>query len=79
MKFGKIDNLFIYRPTVQWFINDVEITSKMNEFQRTDDGETFKLTMSKVTTELDGKYKCIIKNDYGKVEDECTVTVNCKL
>lgn len=33
--------------------------------------------MTNVTTEMHGKYKCVIKNDYGKIEDECQVTVNC--
>lgn len=66
------------RATIQWFLNGVEITDKRNEFQRTSDEDTFKLILKDVTTEMDGKYKCIIKNDYGKIEDECTVTVNCK-
>lgn len=66
------------KATIQWFLNGCEITDKRNEFQRTNDDENFKLILNHVTTELDGKYKCIIKNDYGKIEDECTVTVNCK-
>lgn len=43
-----------------------------------DDGESYKLIFGEVTTDMHGKYKCIIKNDYGKIEDECNVTVNCK-
>ncbi|KAG4067668.1 hypothetical protein HA402_005440 [Bradysia odoriphaga] len=65
------------RASIQWFLNGVEITEKRNEFKKTDDGQTYKLIINTATTELDGKYSCIIKNDYGKIEDECKVTVNC--
>lgn len=56
----------------------MEISEKRTEFRQTDDGETYKLLLTNVTTDMHGKYSCVIKNDYGKIEDECTVTVNCK-
>lgn len=70
--------LHTFRASIQWFLNGVEITEKRNEFKKTDDGQTYKLIINTATTELDGKYSCVIKNDYGKIEDECKVTVNCK-
>lgn len=65
------------RPGIQWFIDGMEINEKRGEYKQSDDGETYKLSMTNVTTEMHGKYKCVIKNDYGKIEDECQVTVNC--
>lgn len=56
----------------------MEISEKRTEFKQSDDGETYKLLLTNVTTDMHGKYSCIIKNDYGKIEDECQVTVNCK-
>lgn len=58
-------------------MNGVEITESRKEFKKTDDGSSYKLIISSATVECDGKYSCVIKNDYGKIEDECTVTVNC--
>lgn len=63
---------------MQWFLDGLEISEKRTEFKQVDDGETYKLIFGEVTTDMHGKYKCIIKNDYGKIEDECNVTVNCK-
>lgn len=55
----------------------MEISEKRTEFKQFDDGETYKLSLTNVTTDMHGKYSCVIKNDYGKIEDECQVTVNC--
>lgn len=68
---------FQIRPGIQWFIDSEIISEKRTEYKQSDDGETYKLLMTNVTTEMHGKYKCVIKNDYGKIEDECQVTVNC--
>lgn len=65
------------RPSIKWYLDGIEITEKRTEFKQSDDGENFKLILSNVTTDMHGKYKCIIRNDYGKIEDECQVTVNC--
>lgn len=70
-------NIF-FRSSIQWYLNGVEITESRSEFKRTDDGSSYKLIISSATIECDGKYSCVIKNDYGKIEDECTVTVNCQ-
>lgn len=67
------------KPYITWFLDGMEITGNRKEFKQEDDGETYKLIMGDVTTDMHGKYKCVIKNDYGKIEDECSVTVNCEL
>lgn len=67
----------MYRSTIQWFLNGVEITEKRTEFSRSEDEFNYKLIIKEARTELDGKYSCVIKNDYGKIEDSCTVDVNC--
>lgn len=63
---------------MQWFLDGLEISSKRTEYKQVDDGESYRLIFGDVTTDMHGKYKCVIKNDYGKIEDECSVTVNCK-
>lgn len=63
---------------MQWFLDGVQISEKRTEYKQVDDGETFRLIFGEVTTDMHGKYKCVIKNDYGKIEDECNVTVNCQ-
>lgn len=70
--------VFLSRSSIKWFLNGVDISEKRNEFVQSDDGVNYKLLIKKATIELDGKYSCVIKNDYGKVEDECTVDVNCE-
>lgn len=68
----------LIRPAIKWFLDGMEISEKRTEFKQSDDGETYKLLLTNVTTDMHGKYSCIIKNDYGKIEDACQVTVNCK-
>lgn len=68
-----------YRPAVQWFLDGLEISERRTEYKQIDDGETYKLILGDVTTEMHGKYKCVVKNDYGKIEDECALTVQCML
>lgn len=69
---------FLNRPAIKWFLEGMEISEKRTEFKQSDDGETYKILLTNVTTDMHGKYSCVIKNDYGKIEDECQVTVNCK-
>lgn len=55
----------------------MEISEKRTEYKQLDDGENYRLIMGHVTTDMHGKYKCVIRNDYGTIEDECQVTVKC--
>lgn len=63
---------------MKWFLDGLEISEKRTEYKQVDDGETYKLIFGEVTTDMHGKYKCVIKNDYGTIDDGCQVTVNCK-
>ncbi|XP_034109415.1 obscurin isoform X3 [Drosophila albomicans] len=65
-------------PHIKWFIDGIEISEKRNEFRQVQDGNDFKLILTDVATNMQGNYCCKIMNDYGKLEDTCTVTVNCK-
>lgn len=66
------------KPHVKWFIDGIEIEEKRNEYRRQEDGNDYKLILKEVTTALQGSYSCVIMNDYGKLQNECKVTVNCK-
>ncbi|XP_043645488.1 obscurin isoform X5 [Drosophila teissieri] len=66
------------RPHAKWYIDGIEIDEKRNDFRHVEEGNDFKLIMNKVATNMQGNYTCKIMNDYGKLEDNCVVTVNCK-
>lgn len=66
------------RPKIRWFIDGIEIDEKRKDFRRIEDGDDFKLVMTEVNVGMQGTYSCVIMNDYGKIENECFVTVNCK-
>ncbi|XP_070068460.1 obscurin isoform X3 [Drosophila takahashii] len=66
------------RPHVKWYIDGIEIDEKRNDFRHVEEGNNFKLIMNQVATNMQGNYTCKIMNDYGKLEDNCVVTVNCK-
>ncbi|XP_016928763.3 obscurin isoform X6 [Drosophila suzukii] len=66
------------RPHVKWYIDGIEIDEKRNDFRHVEEGNDFKLIMNQVATNMQGNYTCKIMNDYGKLEDNCVVTVNCK-
>lgn len=66
------------RAGIKWYINGMEINETSTEYKKVDDGENYRLIFGSVTTDMHGKYKCVIRNDYGWIEDECDVVVNCK-
>lgn len=65
-------------PHVKWFIDGIEIAEKRNDFRQVQEGNDFKLVLTEVATNMQGNYCCKIMNDYGVLEDNCSVTVNCK-
>lgn len=66
------------RPSVQWFIGDVEITETKKEFTRVEEGDNYKLIIKEVKTELSGKYTCKLKNEYGANSSSSNLTVNSR-
>ncbi|KAK0180904.1 hypothetical protein PV327_003237 [Microctonus hyperodae] len=66
------------RPTLQWYINDVEITEEKNEFASTQDGDVHKLILSNVKIEHSGRYTCKLRNEYGKNASTSNLIVYCK-
>ncbi|XP_036332219.1 obscurin [Rhagoletis pomonella] len=65
-------------PKIQWYIDGIEIDEKRKEFRRVEENNVYKLVLKEVNTSMQGTYCCKIMNDYGKLENECIVTVNCK-
>ncbi|XP_067629054.1 obscurin isoform X3 [Eurosta solidaginis] len=65
-------------PKIQWYIDGIEIDEKRKDFRRIEENNVYKLVLKEVITSMDGTYCCRIMNDYGKLENECVVTVNCK-
>ncbi|XP_035730756.1 obscurin-like isoform X5 [Vespa mandarinia] len=57
------------KPSVQWFIDDVEITEKRTEYTRVEEGDRYKLVMKDVKAEMTGSYTCKVENEYG--ENKC--------
>ncbi|XP_076638516.1 obscurin isoform X8 [Colletes latitarsis] len=66
------------KPSVHWYIGDVEITEKRKEFTRTEDGDFYKLQISTAKTELKGTYTCMVKNEYGETKSSSTLTVKTR-
>ncbi|XP_044576089.1 obscurin isoform X6 [Cotesia glomerata] len=66
------------RPTLQWFINDIEITEEKTEFSKSQEGDIHTLKITDVKTEHSGRYTCKLKNQYGKNESSAALTVYCK-
>lgn len=66
------------RPTLQWFINDMEITEEKTEFSKSQEGDIHTLKITDVKTEHSGRYTCKLKNQYGKKESSAALTVYCR-
>lgn len=66
------------RPSLQWYINDVEITEAKTEFSTAQDGDTHRLIITDVKTEHSGRYTCKLRNEYGKNESSSSLSVYCK-
>ncbi|XP_012273370.1 obscurin isoform X3 [Orussus abietinus] len=66
------------KPTVRWFLGDVEITETRKEFTTTEEGDNYKLIISNVKRDLTGKYTCKVKNDFGAIETSSNLVVYTK-
>lgn len=66
------------KPSVQWFLGDVEITEKRTEYTRVEEGDNYKLIMKEVKTELKGHYTCKVQNEYGENSSSSNLTVNTR-
>ncbi|XP_020716206.1 obscurin isoform X3 [Ceratitis capitata] len=65
-------------PKITWYIDGIEIDEKRKDFRRIEENNSHKLVLKEVNTSMHGTYCCKIMNDYGRLENECIVTVNCK-
>ncbi|XP_066993446.2 obscurin isoform X3 [Anabrus simplex] len=66
------------KPSIKWYLNEVEITEKKTEYTRIEEGDDYKLIIKEVTIETSGKYTCKVTNEFGSSESSSTFTVNCK-
>lgn len=66
------------KPSVHWFLGDVEITEKRTEYTRVEEGDNYKLIMKEVKTELKGHYTCKVQNEYGENSSSSNLTVNTR-
>lgn len=66
------------RPHTKWFIDGIEIDENRNDCHQSIDGNNYKLVLNDVSVNSQGNYCCKIMNDYGILEDSCSVTVNCE-
>ncbi|XP_011878155.1 PREDICTED: muscle M-line assembly protein unc-89 isoform X5 [Vollenhovia emeryi] len=66
------------KPSVHWFLGDVEITEKRTEYTRVEEGDNYKLIIKEVKTELKGTYTCKVQNEYGENSSSSNLTVNTR-
>lgn len=66
------------KPSVHWFLGDVEITEKRTEYTRVEEGDNYKLVIKEVKTELRGSYTCKVQNEYGESASSSNLTVNTR-
>jgi hypothetical protein len=66
------------KPTVKWYLDEMEITETKTEFTRIESDDGAKLVIKEVTSELSGKYTCKLSNECGNAETSAKLTVNCK-
>lgn len=66
------------KPTIHWYIDSTEISSTNHNFKLQEEGDTYRMIINEVNTEIHGKYSCVIKNVYGTDESSASLTVQCK-
>ncbi|CAH1108368.1 unnamed protein product [Psylliodes chrysocephalus] len=65
------------KPTVKWYLDEVEIKETRTEFTRVEVDDGVKLVIKEVTSELSGQYTCKLSNECGGAETSAKLTVNC--
>jgi hypothetical protein len=65
------------QPTVTWLKNDKEITFD-KRVKSSFDGQQSSLTLTNLSPDDSGKYKCVVKNDLGSVVSSADVVVEKK-
>ncbi|CAH1180870.1 unnamed protein product [Phyllotreta striolata] len=65
------------KPTVKWYLDEVEIKETRTEFTRLEMDDGVKLVIKEVTSELSGQYTCKLSNECGGAETSAKLTVNC--
>ncbi|CAH1967608.1 unnamed protein product [Acanthoscelides obtectus] len=65
------------KPTVKWYLDEVEITETRSEFTRLESDDGVKLIIKEVSSELSGQYTCRLSNECGNAETSAKLTVNC--
>ncbi|CAL7949959.1 unnamed protein product [Xylocopa violacea] len=65
-------------PSIHWYIGDMEITEKRKEFIRSEGEEFCKLVITEVKGELNGRYTCKLKNEFGEVKTSSTLIVKTR-
>ncbi|XP_044021287.1 obscurin isoform X7 [Aphidius gifuensis] len=66
------------RPTVKWYINDIEITEEKTEYETANDGDIHKLIIKEAKTEFSGNYTCKLTNFFGSNSSSANLIVYCK-
>lgn len=66
------------KPTVRWYIGDVEILANRSGYSLVEEGNVYKLKMSQVKPEMSGTYTCKAENECGVSESSATFTVHSK-
>ncbi|KAJ8919920.1 hypothetical protein NQ315_006449 [Exocentrus adspersus] len=65
------------KPTVKWYLDEVEIQETRKEFTRQESDDGVQLVIKEVTSELSGQYTCRLSNECGTAETSAKLTVNC--
>lgn len=66
------------KPSVKWYLDEMEITETRNEFTRIETDNGAKLVIKEVSSQLSGQYSVKVANDLGFTESSAKLTVNCK-
>lgn len=66
------------KPTVKWYLDEMEISETRSEFTRIESDDGMKLVIKELTSELSGQYSVKLSNDLGFTQSSAKLTVNCK-